>query len=291
MTAHKRSTLLVLLFVVAICSSSPALAAGRKFTIYEYIPYHDHVAGGEASRVPQLDQYLELLGIHQIKVIYEKRFMTNGQPDEAKIEAIAKDAINSPRIPVSFDTEFGDRFKPETVIPKVSEILSIYHRYNTVTPAGVYGTAPQNTYAWKPDIAHFDALNQKYASVAKEVDFLSPVLYNYEGPDTEAWKRAAVYNIAAAKSYKTGKPIFPYVSITIRLKSPGKDDSDQHGPIRTLTEAEMLARLQTLYDLGADGCILWASSGDRTTDGNTPVFDRNSGWGKALADFAEAHQK
>jgi hypothetical protein len=52
----------------------------------------------------------------------------------------------------------------------------------------------------------------------------------------------------------------------------------------------MLTRLQTLYDLGADGCIVWASSGDRTLDGTMPVFDRNSGWGKALADFAAAHK-
>lgn len=289
MNSFRKICLLVLLFTVGMVFPCPAQTSAKKFTIYEFIPYREHVAGSEIARIPPLDQYLETLGIHRIKVIYLERFMTNDQPDEKKIETIAKSAIGSPNVPVSFDTEFGDRFHPETVIPRVSAILSIYHRYNTVTPAGVYATAPQNTYAWKPDISRFDSLNESYRSIAQQVDFLSPVLYNYEGPDIEAWKRAAVYNISAAKKYQTGKRILPYISVIIRLQSSGKDDDSQHGAIRTLTEAEMLTRLQTLYDLGADGCIVWASSGDRTLDGKVPVFDRNSGWGKALADFAKSH--
>jgi hypothetical protein len=290
MTGFRKAILFALIIVTIASSPCLAQATAKKFTIYEFVPYRDHVEGNNLSPVPPLSQYLESLGIHPIKVIYEKRFMTDSKPDAEKIEEIAKSAISSPGIPVSFDTEFGDRFNPETVIPRVSEILDIYHRYNTVTPAGVYATAPQNTYAWKPDINHFDALNRSYAPIAHQVDFLSPVLYNYEGADTEAWKKAAIYNIAAAKQYQTSKPIFPYIGVVIHLQSSSPDDSGQHGPVRTLTEAEMLTRLQTLYDLGADGCIVWASSGDRTTDGKMPVFDRNSGWGKALAEFARAHQ-
>jgi hypothetical protein len=290
MTSYPKVTVSALLLTAAALLPCHAQTAARKFTIYEFIPYHDHVAGGAVSRVPALDQYMESLGIHRVKVVYEDRFMTHGQPDEKKIEGIAKAAASTPNIPVSFDTEFGDRFQPPTVIPRVSQILSIYHQFNTVTPAGVYATAPQNTYAWKADIHRFDTLNESYRPIAEQVDFLSPVLYNYEGADTEAWKRAAVYNMDAARKYQTGKRILPYLGIIIRLQSSGKDDQSQHGAIRTLTEAEMLTRLQTLYDLGADGCIVWASSGDRTLDGTMPVFDRNSGWGKALTDFAAAHK-
>jgi hypothetical protein len=292
MIERNKSRLTTLFVLLALCLafSTRAHADGKTFTIYEFIPYRDHVMAGSAVPSPQLEQYLDSLNIHHIKVIYMKRFLTDGKPDDKEIEDIAKAAISSPKTPVSFDTEFGNRFTPETVIPGVSQILDTYHRYNTVTPVGVYATAPQNTYAWKPDIKRFDALNKEYATIAQKVDFLSPVLYNYEGADTTAWQRAAVYNMAAAKSYNTGKPILPYINVTVRLQSPGKDDSDQHGPVRTLTEAEMLTRLQTLYDLGANGCIVWASSKDRTIDGNMPIFDRNSGWGKALADFAKAHQ-
>ena len=290
MSALAKTTKLALLFT-AMAFASPIFAqAPKKFTIYEYIPYKNHVAAGQLSSSPSLDQYLESLNIHRIKVNYLERFMTDGQPDEKKIEAIAKSAKDAHNIPVSFDTEFGDRFHPETVVPKVVEILNIYHRFNTVTPVGVYATAPQNTYAWKPDINRFDALSQQYQPVADQLDFLSPVLYNYEGPDTAAWQKAAVYNMAAARAYKTGKPIIPYISPIIRVQDSGKNDESQHGPVRTLTESEMLIRLQTLYQLGADGCIVWASSSDRTADGNPPIFDPNSGWGKALADFANAHR-
>jgi hypothetical protein len=261
----------------------------KKFTIYAFVPYKDHIIAGTRVNTPQFDEYLESEGIHRVKVVYLNRFMTNDQPDASKIEDIARAATKESKIPVSFDTEFGDRFHPETVIPRVSQILTIYHQFNKNTPAGVYATAPQNTYAWNANIGRFDALNEKYAPIAQQVDFLSPVLYNYEGGDTEAWKQAAVYNMKAAQKYGTGKPILPYLGIVVRLKD-GTDDASQKGrPMRMLTEEEMLVRLQTLYDLGADGCIVWASSGDRL-DGSLPAFDRNSGWGKALADFARAHR-
>lgn len=286
------SLALLLIATMGVLAQSPASAPtpARRFTIYAFIPYRAHVAGDEPASSPPLNQYLESVGVHRIDVVYLNRFMTDGQPDEKKIDAVAKSALAEPKVPVSFDTEFGDRFKPETVVPGVSEILRIYHQANRVTPAGVYATAPQNTYAWKPDIAHFDTLNENYAVIAQQVDFLSPVLYNYEGPDNAAWQRAAVYNMEAAKKYKTGKPIYPYISPVIRVKESGKDDQSQRGPVRMLTEAEMLLRLQTLYALGADGCIVWASSSDRLLDGSMPVFDRNSGWGKALADFAASHR-
>ena len=211
MNTFMNAATLALLLAAPIWSPCRAQEATKKFIVYEFIPYRAYVVGGEASGVPSLTLYLESLDIHAIKVIYLPRFMSDGHPDEKKIEDIAKSASETPGIPVSFDTEFGNRSHPETVIPGVSEILRVYHRYNTVTPVGVYATAPQNTYAWRPDIARFDALNQRYASIAKQVDFLSPVLYNYEGGDSTAWKRAAVYNITAAKKYNTGKSIFPYI--------------------------------------------------------------------------------
>jgi hypothetical protein len=291
MTGVEKTSVFASLFLTAtLCSPCLAQSPARKFTIYEYIPYETHVAGSEISATPPLKQYLESVGIYRIDVVYLPRFMTNGKPDAKKIEAIAKAALATPGIPVSFDTEFGNRLRPETVVPGSTEILNIYHRYNKVTPAGVYGTAPQNTYAWKPNIGHFDELNQRYASIANLVDFFSPVLYNYEGADTAAWQRAAVYNVAAAKQYNTGKPVIPYINIGIVLNPGQKTNKTGPVPVRMLTEAEMQTRLQTLYDLGASGCIVWASTRFRTPDGKAPVFDRDSGWGKALVDFAQAHQ-
>ncbi len=295
MNVFKKTSLFALLLLsAAVCSPSLAQSPARKFTIYEYVPYKNHIVGGEVTATPPLKQYLESVGIHRIDVVYLPRFMTDGKPDKKKIEAIAKAALATPNIPVSFDTEFGSRWQPGTVIPGVTEILKTYHRYNKVTPAGVYGTAPQDSFAWDPTAADlkvtdYNKLNGLYKKIPQLVDFISPVLYNYEGPHTKAWMRAAAYNMAIAKAYKTGKPIIPYIEDAIVLhQSQWKGKGTI--PVRMLTEAEMNTRLQTLYDLGASGCIVWASTRFRTADGKAPVFDRNSGWGKALADFAQAHQ-
>ena len=85
--------------------------AKKPFTIYEFIPYHEHVIAGQLSTSPPFREYLETLEIHPVDVVYDKRYLTDGQPDEKKIEAVAKAALASKTL-VSFDTEFGDRFDP-----------------------------------------------------------------------------------------------------------------------------------------------------------------------------------
>jgi hypothetical protein len=123
MITFKKAVTLALLLAAPFCSPTWAQDTAKKFIIYEYIPYSAHVANGKVATVPALKPYLESIDIHMVDVVYVPRFMTNGRPDKKKIEDIAKSAITTPGIPVSFDTEFGQRFHPETVIPGVSEIL------------------------------------------------------------------------------------------------------------------------------------------------------------------------
>jgi len=279
----------LLFLLVCVAPASAQSVAPHKFTIYEFIPYTSHVAAGQLTQSPPLPQYLESLNIHRIDVVYENRYFTDGEPDRAKIESVARQALAN-NTPVSFDNEFGVRQHPDTVIPKTLQILDIYHAVNSVNPVGVYATVPQNTYAYKDDIHKYDALSAQYAPVAAKVDFFSPVLYNYAGSDFKLWVYAANYNIAAARMYKMDKPIYPYISTIVHLKPSGDDDTGMKGAVRPMSEDEMKARLEVLYRLGADGCIVWASSGDKTMDGKQPYFDRLSGWGKALADFAASHK-
>jgi hypothetical protein len=247
------------------------------------------MVAGQLVQSPALPIYLESLGIHRIDVVYENRYFTDKAPDRGKIEALARQDL-ADHLPISIDNEFGDRFKPDTVIPYTLQIIDIIRSINTKSPIGVYATAPQNTYAWKPDLSHITELSKKYVDVAAKVDFLSPVLYNYAGSDFDNWVKAAQFNIAEAKKYDTGKPIYPYISTVVHLNPSGNDDVGMKGAVRPMSEAEMKARLEVLYKLGADGCIVWASSADKTTDGKQPYFDRMSGWGKALADFAASHK-
>jgi len=266
----------------------PATAAPSdtgEFTIYAFVPWQKHMEGGTSTATPALSEYLNSRGVKPINVVYDKYYLDdNQQPDEAKIKLLAEKMAATPNIPVSFDTEFGNRFVPATVIPRVLTVLDLFRRYNKSNKYGVYATAPQNTYGWRGNAMIYDLLNPKYHQVADKVDFLSPVLYNYTGKDIEKWKKSAKYNIDAAKQYGTGKPIVPYITPTyFPEKIPA--GSDSRVPVTYLTEQEMRDRIAFLKENGASGCIIWASSREVDGDGNPPVFDEKQGWGKAVVEM------
>ncbi len=266
------------LFFVLNETQAESLIA-RKFTVYAYLPWTNDAAA--------LSDILLTYGIQPIKVIYEKDYFTQGQVSQEKIKKIAEGTFQEPGIPVSFDFEFGNRFKPETIIPRMKAILAAYHRFQARAPVGIYAILPQNTYGWKLTLQSYDALNAKYQTLINEVDFLSPSLYNYNGRNFQAWSASARYNIQAAKKYLPRKPIIPYIS---PIYKRGSSDKAKNGTlVEELDEAAMRERLQLLADLGASGCIIWASSQDRTADGQRPTFSPTAAWGKAVVEFVKTH--
>ena len=140
---------------------------------------------------------MSTFGIQPINIIYENNYFTNGKIDFKKIKNMALKTALKPNVPVSFDMEFGNRFKPETVIPS--------------------------------------------------------------------------------------KRIIPYFSSIVRLGPSNK--AINGNLVEELSENEMTQRLTALYNLGASGCIIWASSQDRTRDGQIPQFYPDKGWGKAVVKF------
>jgi len=275
--------ILILFFFITVEPQAKSLEF-RKFTVYAFIPWKNKHPD---DHYKQFDEDLISYGIHPIKVIYEDYYLTEGKVDYSKIKKIAESAASEPDIPVSFDTEFGNRFRPETVIPKVQEILQSYRSFAPKALVGVYGTIPQTTFSWKPTISSYDKLNEKYKLLINFVDFLSPVLYNYDGNDLQAWLKSANYNINAANKHAPDKPIIPFISPIIKI---GDTDLIKKGNIiEELSEESMAKRLQILYDLGASGCIIWASSQDRTKDGQFPAFNPEKDWGKAVVEFIKTH--
>lgn len=266
---------ILLLLMVALQSHAD------QFKIYAFIPWKTNDAQSKL-----IESRLESYGIIPIKVIYEHHITTHGKIDGEKLKRLAN--MSRPDIPISFDLESGNRFHPETVLPKVQEVLQTYKTLAPQSVVGVYAILPQITYSWNKKIANYDQLNEKYKSLINFVDFLSPVLYNYDGSDLQAWHESARFNIQAAKRYALGKPIIPYISPIIRLH---KLDAVKDGNlVEELDENSMAARLQILYDLGASGCIIWASSQDRTKDGHFPVFDPDKAWGRAVVTFIKTHK-
>ncbi|MEN9996351.1 MAG: hypothetical protein RL462_1127 [Pseudomonadota bacterium] len=292
MRMFRQATWLIVFFIGIFTLALESQAApARSFTIYAFIPWSEHITDdGLITQTPKLTDYLQTLGIQPIWVIYESRYthVWDGQLtsqvkiigekketlviDEEKIKAIALDAMHHPEIPVSFDTEFGNRFQPETVQPGVLETIKLFKKYNDKNKVGVYAVAPQVVFAWRDSAAQdMQKLNTRYESVANAVDFLSPTIYYRYNVDLPSWKKTAGYSIQAAKSYQTGKPIIPYLSFN--YSDHGQD-----------SEKDANERLEFLYQHGAAGCIIWGSSSEKT------FFDRNSGWSKAMVDFAAAHR-
>lgn len=277
------SRLILVCFLALTVNANALELRPAKFTIYAFIPWTSQ----KFDNYAKLSNYLNSFGIRPIRVIYENDFFTQGEIDPQKLRKIAEETVANPNIPISFDLEFGDRFKPETVIPRIESLLRYYHAYQPKALVGIYGTIPQNTYSWKPTISTYDRLNDQYMSLVNLVDFLSPVLYNYDGNNFSAWLKSAKYNINAAKQYASKKPIIPFISPIIRV---GETKLVKKGHlVEELDEIAMRERLQALYALGASGCIIWASSQDRTKDGQIPSFDPNNAWGKAVVEFIKTH--
>lgn len=250
------------------------IALAQQFKVYAFLPSSDA-------------QILSNHGIMPIDVVYENRYMTNHEIDPDKIKKIALDALKRPDVPISFDVEFGNRYKPDTVVPSILTILSLFRDINVKSQVGIYATIPQNTYGIKPDDASYKQLNKQYERLIDRVDYISPSLYNYEKIDFKIWSANTKFILKTAKKYPNAKPIIPYISPIIRLGASSKARNGHL--VIELSEKEMTKRLEALYALGASGCIIWASSQDRDASGQRLKFNPTQGFGKAVVMFIRNH--
>jgi len=261
----------------------------KVFKVYGFIVYGGYFQNGHPvnTSYQQLQEYLFPFGINRLNLFYENKLLNypngdkaNGIPDIMRIDSLGNKAKNDPNIPVSLDLEGWNRFDTIRTPGRLIAVINEFKKVNKSSEVGLYATVPQNTYAYSPAINKYDKLNKAYAAVAASVDYFSPSLYNYNGHDTSAWNKAAVYNINACKRYKfPAKRILPYITPEVK----------QNGVTTFLSYDEMMSHLKTLYKLGADGCIIWTSSQTRDSNGNKVYVDVNSGWGKAIVDFIANH--
>ncbi len=255
------------------------------FSIYGFIPYESIVQHGKPVKVKSRNEWFEALGVKPIDVVYERRMITvlKDNIGEKKfslnrdmMKEVALGHGRNTKTIVSLDIESWDRFDEKTPT-RLIEAIQAFREVNKDTQLGLYATVPQNTYSWKSSKRkQYDLLNSKYASVAEAVDYFSPSLYNYSKDDYATWLAGAAYNLAASKKYSKDKKVIPYITPEIW----------EDGYTRWLSYDEMKKRLQALKDLGADGCIVWASSQSRSITGEKPVLDPGFGWLKAVVEFA-----
>ena len=264
-------------------------ASAHSFEIYGFVPYRSWLQAGEVIKGAPSDAWFLSVGMRPIEVVYDNRILDIPRAKSSKNQAI----INSVKLDkiaikhraknalmVSLDLETWDRYDPSTP-SRVVEVIKAYRSQHPEAYIGLYSTVPQNTYSWQRDrIPKYEKINEAYGVVAAEVDYFSPSLYNYGGANFEDWKEGANFNIQASRKYDANKKVYPYITPEVKTK---------HG-YRWLTYDEMLARLRALSSLGADGCIVWASSRSRLDSGEAPVLDPSQGWLKAISDFSQQAQ-
>jgi hypothetical protein len=288
----KLSVRLLLLFV-AIGFNASAQQAKHPFNVYGFIVYGGYMQNGSPVNAgyKELQAYQARFGIMKYDLIYERKMLdfpngdkANGVVNVHKTDSLAAHALQEPDILVSLDLEEWRRFDTLRTSKRILEAIQIFRKTNSRSKIGLYATVPQNTYGYDDKISRYDKWNKAYAGVAAVVDYFSPSLYNYKNTDGNDWRKAAAYSIDACRQYGyPNKKIIPYITPEISNK--------EKGGTAMLTYDEMLFRLQTLYELGADGCLIWTSSGTRDTNGKKPYINENEGWFKAVKDFADAHSK
>lgn len=292
--------LLVMLIFSQRCGAKDTLNPGndilinkpgeKTFNVYGFIVYGGYTQNGQTvnSSYQQLQQYLLSFGIKKLNLIYENKLLDypngdigNGIPNINRIDSLGNEAKNDPNTPVSLDLEGWYRFDTVMTPRRLITVINEFKKVNSSSQVGLYATVPQNTYGYSSTINKYDKFNKAYSAVAASVDYFSPSLYNYNGSDTSAWNKAAVYNINACNQYQfPAKRILPYITPEVT----------QNGVTTLLSYDEMLNHLQTLYNLGAEGCLIWTSSKTRDANGNKIFIDVNSGWVKAIKDFIASHQ-
>jgi len=288
----KLSARLLLVFV-ALCFNASAQQAKHPFNVYGFIVYGGYMQNGSPvnASYKELQAYQARFGIRKYDLIYERKMLdfpagdkANGIVNIHKTDSLAARALQEPDILVSLDLEEWKRFDTLRTPKRILEAVQIFRKTNKQSKIGLYATVPQNTYGYDDKISRYDKWNKAYASVAAAVDYFSPSLYNYKNTDGNDWKKAAAYSIDACRKYGyLSKKIIPYITPEVTSK--------EKGLTTLLTYDEMMFRLQTLYELGANGCLIWTSSSTRDANGKKLYIDENEGWFKAVKDFAIAHSK
>lgn len=273
---HSNIFLSRLILIVFCLLALPAIGISKEFKMFDATQY---------SRRPDLAAY----GLQPMAVIYEQFYWKPGQsmknlPPKEQVMALSK------RIPakgeyVTSDVEY---WKLDDVSDL--ELAQNIERYKTIVKwtkeaypgkkVGIFGRLPIwdnyrcNTDPSHPRFKQWQAANNKLRPLAEVVDCILPELYAVS-PDMEAWRKVAVAQLEAARSY--GKlPVFVYLW-------PEYWDLDKRGLEGKPIPAEFWRlQLETAYQY-ADGVVIWGGYGK-----NGPIpWNNEYAWWKVTKAFMQ----
>jgi hypothetical protein len=210
---------------------------------------------------------LRLFGVHPITVWYESQmFMANqsstAMPVEQLVRSLARN-WNESFGPVVVDIERwpitdADPATIQSTVAKFIQVLSWIRSEAPGLSVGVYGTVPIYDY-WRaasapmgPHFLAWQADNDRLALITDHVDALYPSIYTFY-PDRQAWVAYARAQIAEARRFAKGKPVYAFLWPQYHEANPTLASQ----PVEPDYWALQLATMAQY----ADGVVLWGGWG------------------------------
>lgn len=275
-----------LLSMLALCAApstgdAQSLAEQKPFVVFDGLLY---------ANKPDLAQF----GIQPISIVYASQlgndwFKSDTRlPDKDAVQRVARESKEKAGY-VVIDIEHwpltGDSARVESSLSKYTTVLQWFKEAVPGLITGYYGTPPLRDY-WRaiypPMSKEWESLssdNDRIRPLAGTVDVLFPSLYTFY-TDQGAWVRYAYGQIAQARRYANGKPVYVFLW------------PQYHNSNRTLAGTYLPAdywrlELETAKQY-ADGIVLWGGWGKN----NRPAqWDEEAAWWKMTKEFLKTIQE
>ena len=225
-------------------------------------------------------------GIRPVKIV-GGQFWASGRAEEAlpkedRVHHVAHEASSFSDM-VILDIEHwslqGDAASVRENLLKYMTVLRWFRAAEPHVEVGYYGTVPIRDY-WRAikdskqhERAAWSAENDRLRPLAMAVDALFPSLYTFY-EDREGWRKYAIEQIAEARRYGGGKPVYVFLW-------PQFHDSNRWLRGTYLSADFWRFELDTVR-LYADGIVIWGGWGENNRPAN---WDEEAPWWHVTKEF------
>lgn len=233
-------------------------------------------------------------GFIPLNIIYEQEFYTDSKilpefPPEKKIREKAKEAFEKSDL-VNIDIEKWKLPNKNSKENNIDWYVRVAKQMKQEAPGlrlGFYVGPPLIEY-WRAvgdenseDYKDWQRDNDKVKPILDEVSVLFPNLYTHY-PDRRGWIKQANAQIKEAKRLAGGRPIYPTIWMRYHPGSNGGLLENQYLPADYFR-----FQLETIYQLGADGVVIWGGWDFDNPKGGKLMWDENRVWWQETRQFLQ----
>ena len=239
-------------------------------------------------------------GLRRIHVVYGTELWHGmaaapKEPEEfqATLRRRAQEWEQTPDVPVVFDIELwqvsGDSAVVTATVSKFLRLVKWVREEAPDVKIGFYGIPPLRDYGnaiqgpASPKYQAWQAQNDRFQSLADQVDILYPSLYTFY-EDVPAWQTYARANLSEALRMAHGNPqrVVPFIW-------PRFHNSNKTLGLQFISPAYWQAELETVSQSGT-GAVVWDSDSFNTKNGISapPWWNDSAAWWQITQKFLSA---